>query len=217
MTPRDHGPDLAYITRTFVEEPHWIAPARAAGEALRPGIQISPYEGHLLRWLVRLKQPEQALEIGSFMGVSAMWLGDGLPPSARLQVIEANPDYAARAAQHLAQSPAHARIMLQVGDAHQWLEAQPAVPSFDFVFIDAEKPGYARYLDALLPRLRPQAWIVGDNTLLFGALSGRAPQAASAAARQSMQQFNARLADAARFDSILLPTPEGMTVACLRA
>jgi caffeoyl-CoA O-methyltransferase len=84
------------------------------------------------------------------------------------------------------------------------------------VFIDAEKKGYADYLDAVLPRLKPRGWIVGDNTLLFGALSGDHPDAASAAAIASMKRFNETLADRTRFESLLLPTPEGMTVARLR-
>jgi predicted O-methyltransferase YrrM len=58
---------------------------------------------------------------------------------------------------------------------------------------------------------------VGDNTLLFGALSGENPEGARAEAKAAMLQFNEALADAGRFQAIMLPTPEGLSVARLKA
>lgn len=214
MQSRAAGPTLDYIQRTFVREPAWLANVRAEGERRRPGMQISPYEGHVLRWLVRISGARRVLEIGTFMGCSTLWLADGLPDDGQLTALEFAADYAAQAQQHFAQSPYAARITLHHTDAHAWLAAQPQVPQFDLVFIDAEKPGYARYLEAVLPLLQPRGWIVGDNTLLFGELA--VMQEPKNAAQQAMQQFNAALANAERFESVLLPTPEGLTVARLK-
>lgn len=217
MQTRDQSPTLDYITRTFVTEPSWIATARNAGETLRAGMQLSPFEGHLLRWMVQVSGAATILEIGTFMGLSAMWMANALPASGQLITLEASAEYAAYAAQHFAASPDAAKIRLVEGDAHASIAALPADQRFDLVFIDAEKAGYARYLDAVLPRLNPRGWIVGDNTLLFGALSGEQPDAARASAKAAMAQFNATLADSTRFESVLLPTPEGMTIARLKA
>ncbi|MFM9889158.1 MAG: O-methyltransferase [Rickettsiales bacterium] len=214
MQSRAAGPTLDYIQRTFVREPDWLSSARAEGERRHPGMQVSPYEGHLLRWLVSVSGARRILEIGTFMGCSTLWMADGLTESGHITALEFAADHAAQAQQHFAQSPHAARITVHHTDAHAWLAAQPQTPQFDMVFIDAEKAGYARYLDAALPLLTPRGWIIGDNTLLFGELATM--QEPKNAAQQSMQQFNAALANAERFESVLLPTPEGLTVARLK-
>ncbi len=216
MHTRNEGLTQAYITSTFVREPAWIAASRAQGERLRPGMQVSAAEGHLLQWLVRISGAKNLLEIGTFMGTSSLWLAGGLPAEGRLTCLEFDAVHAAHAAAHIAASPHAAQVQLHEGDAHAWLAAQPAVPTFDLVFIDAEKKGYAEYLHAVLPLLHPRGWVIGDNTLLFGALSGEHPEAASASAKAAMAVFNETLADAARFESVLLPTAEGLTVARLK-
>lgn len=214
MQSRAVGETLAYLTRTFVHEPAWLAAVAAEGERRRPGMQLSPYEGHVLQWLVRISGAQSILEIGCFMGYSTLWMAQALPVGGHLTSLERDAAHAQQAAQHIAASPHAARITLHHTDAHAWLAAQPLVPQFDMVFIDAEKAGYARYLEAVVPLLRPRGWIVGDNTLLFGQLA--AMDIPQNAAQQSMQQFNAALANVERFDSVLLPTPEGLTVARLK-
>ena len=79
MQTRSSGATLDYITRTFVREPDYIAQSRAEGEKRRAGMQISAYEGHLLQWLVRISGAKNILEIGTFMGTSALWMAGGLP------------------------------------------------------------------------------------------------------------------------------------------
>jgi caffeoyl-CoA O-methyltransferase len=216
MQTRSNGLTIDYITRTFVREPDYIARAREEGEARRPGMQISAYEGHLLQWLVRVSGARTVLEIGTFMAVSSLWMAGGLSADGTLTTLEADTEHAAMARAHLAASPHAARVQLVQANAHDWIAAQPMLPQWDLVFVDAEKKGYADYLDAILPRLAEGGWVIGDNTLLFGALSGEAPKASNAAATCSMQRFNETLADSARFESVLLPTAEGLTVARLK-
>lgn len=216
MQTRSDGATLDYITRTFVHEPDYIARIRAEGEMRRAGMQISAFEGHLLAWLVSISGAKNILEIGTFMGVSTLWMASALPDGGNITSLECDAAHAQIAAAHVAASPHKNSIQIIHTNAHDWLSATPATPQFDLVFIDAEKKGYADYLDAVLPRMRPRGWVVGDNTLLFGALSGENPDGASAAAIASMTRFNQTLADPARFESLLLPTPEGLTVARLR-
>lgn len=216
MQTRATGATLEYITRTFVREPDYIAASRAEGERRRPGMQVSSFEGHLLQWLVGISGAKRILEVGTFMATSTMWMAGALPEGGRITSLEFDADTAETARRHVAASPHNNRIEILQGDGHKLIAAMPETPQFDLVFIDAEKSGYANYLDAVLPRINPRGWILGDNSLLFGAMSGEVPDAASAAAKTSMKRFNDTLADATRFESILLPTPEGLTVARLR-
>lgn len=216
VTQRNTGAALSYMTRTFVHEPNYIAVSRAAGEQRRPGMQVSSYEGHLLQWLVKISGAKHILEIGTFMGTSTLWMAGGLPENGLITTLEASQDYAALARQHIAASPLVDRVEMAVGPALDWFRTRPAVPQFDFVFIDADKNNYANYLEEVIPRMNKHGWIVGDNTLLFGVMSGENPEGASAAAKEAMTKFNATLADPARFETVMLPTVEGMTIARLR-
>ena len=215
-TERNNTADIEYITRTFVNEPDYIAVSRAAGEQRRAGMQISSYEGHLLQWLVRISGAKHILEIGTFMGTSTLWMAGGLPENGMVMTLEASEEYAALAREHFEASPLMDRIEMATGPALDWFKTRPAVPQFDFVFIDADKNNYVNYLEEVLPRMNKRGWIVGDNTLLWGALSGDNPAGASAVAKDTMAKFNAKLADQDLFESVLLPTIEGMTVARLR-
>jgi caffeoyl-CoA O-methyltransferase len=215
-TTRNNSADIAYMTRIFVNEPTYIAVGRAAGEQLRPGMQISSYEGHILQWLVRISGARHILEIGTFMGTSTLWMAGALPENGLITTLESSAEYATLARQHIAASPLVDRVEMVSGPALDWFKTRPAVPQFDFVFIDADKNNYANYLEEVLPRMNKGGWIVGDNTLLFGVLSGEKPDGASPAAKAAMAKFNETLADATRFESVMLPTIEGMTVARLR-
>lgn len=213
MQTRAEGATLDYITRTFVREPDYIARIHAEGERRRAGMQVSSYEGALLAWLVRISGATRILEVGTFMGYSTLWMASALPKDGRITTLESSADHAAQARAHFNNSPHAAQIDVVQGAALDWFAAQQKAPQYDLVFIDADKQNYANYLEAALPLLQPRGWIVGDNSLLFGALSGEAPDAASASAKEAMARFNTMLADPTQFEGMLLPTPEGLTVA----
>lgn len=214
---RGHNATLDYMTRTFVREPAWLAPVRTKGEELVPGMQISPYEGHLLRWLVGISGAKHVLEIGTFMGYSTLWMVSGLPADGSITSLEFKHEHAELARAHAAATPHVDQVEIIEGDGLAWLKAQPKTPRFDLLFIDAEKRAYPHYLEEGLKLLNPRGWIVGDNTFLFGALTGELPDAASAEAKAGMRKFNETLADASRFESVMLPTIEGLTIARKKA
>ena len=83
------------------------------------------------------------------------------------------------------------------------------------VFIDANKAGYIKYLDWAEKNVRRGGLIVGDNTFLFGALWGdmRGGHGIESWMISIMHEFNRRLANPALYNSVLLPTAEGMTIA----
>lgn len=217
MQTRAEGKTLAYITETFVQEPDYIAAIHAEGEKRRAGMQVSSYEGALLAWIIQLSGAKRILEIGTFMGYSTLWMASALPESGRITTLESDRSHAEQARRHFDASPHGGKIDLEVGAAADWLAAQPHAEQFDLVFIDADKRNYANYLTAVMPLLAPRGWVVGDNTLLFGALSGENPEGAGPESQAAMRAFNATLADPKKFEAMLLPTPEGLTVARRKA
>jgi predicted O-methyltransferase YrrM len=166
----------------------------------------------LLHWLAKLVGAKNVLEIGTFMGGTALWMAHA---GATVTSLEFNTSYATEAQAHVADSPYAQRITIAQGDALVWLENQPKTSRYDLLFIDAEKRSYMKYLDAALPLLQQRALVVADNSLLWGAVTGEDPKAASKEATEVMRAFNARLADP-EFDGILLPTAEGLTIGRLK-
>ena len=213
MQTRADGKTLDYMTRTFVREPDYVAAIRAEGERRRAGMQVSPYEGALLAWVVAISGATRILEVGTFMGYSTLWMASALPDDGHITSLEFDADHAQQARKHVQHSPHKNQIQIVHTDALAWLKEQPFAPQYDLVFIDADKRNYFNYLNAALPLLKPRGWVVGDNTLLFGALSGENPEGARAEAKAAMLQFNDALADPDQFEGIMLPTPEGLTVA----
>lgn len=202
-----------YASPRFAPEPERWAARRAFGESLRPGLQMSAYEGAIVAWLLRLHGAQHIIEIGSFVGVSALWLASALPRGGTLTTLERDTAYAAYARETMV-CVGEERVDVVEGDALAYL--RHSAQTFDAIFIDGEKKIYPDMLDAALPKLRAGALIIADNTLLFGAVLGDTAARVSTSALAAMERFHAILADRERFDTIMLPTIEGLTVARLR-
>lgn len=201
-----------YISGQFAPEAVRWESVYAKAESIYPGMQVSPVEGKLLQLLLRLVDAKYVAEIGTFVGTSTLWMAEAIAEGGQIFTCEHNPDHVAIARGHFEQY-APGKITLLEGSGVA-LASQFEDGYFDVIFIDAEKRSYLKYLEAWLPKLRKGGLIIGDNTLLFGAVAGLEPSArTSPEATQVMQQFNAALSDATKFDAVLIPTHEGLTVA----
>lgn len=205
----------AYISSIFAGEDALLQRIREKGEALQAGMQVSAVEGKMLFCFARMAGAARILEIGTFVGYSTLWMARALPESGTLITLEADAKHADLAQGYFSESEVAGKITIRRGKALESLAAMAgeALPPFDMVFIDAAKGEYAEYLTLVTPMIRKGGLIVGDNTLLFGAMAGEKPAHVSEKAVRSMQEFNRKLSDSTLFDSILLPTEEGMTVA----
>lgn len=205
-----------YIERTFTEEDTLLQAIRAKGESLRQGMMVSALEGKLLHTLAAMMHADRILEIGTFVGYSSVWLARALPAHGQLTTLEFDANHAALARDFFAQDASlHTRITVLEGAALTSLDAlqEQTKEPFDLIFIDAAKSEYFNYLLACEPLLRKGGLVIGDNSLLFGALAGEAWQRTSASAISAMTAFNQRLGDSSYYTGILLPTSEGMTIA----
>ena len=96
-----------------------------------------------------------------------------------------------------------------VGDARQVVPALEG--DFDLVFVDGEKSEYPQYLDLVAPRVRTGGVLMADNVLWNGkVLRQPRPGDRDTAA---VQEFNRRLASDPRFETVLLPVRDGLTIA----
>ncbi len=204
-----------YVSETFGLRDAELERIRAQLQAR--GVEfmsISPAEGRILQFLVRGFGIRTIVEIGTLFGYSALCMAKALPSDGVVYALEKNPDNLAIARELLAEPMDGRKIRLMEGDAQQTLKDIAKDGPFDMVFIDADKAAYPDYLTWAEHNVRSGGLIVGDNTFLFGALWGESRDSENSERRiRAMTAFNQRLSDPARFNSIIIPTHEGMTVA----
>lgn len=211
MQARHQDASIAYITERFVAEPDTFLAARKLGENLRPGMQVSPYEGHLLSWLIRISGATHALEIGSFVGYSTLWQASALPEGGHITAVEIDENHANYTRNHAKNAGLEGKIHVEQADALSFLQNYRGKP-FDYLFIDGVKKDYVAYLDLAMPHLTKNAWVIADNALLFGAFTDSERERISPAAKEAMTEFHARMASGREFDAVMIPTFEGLIV-----
>ncbi len=177
-------------------------------------MSVSPAEARMLQFLVRGFGVKRIVEVGTLFGYSALCMALALPDDGRLITLEKSPEHHAGAREMFRQLPAGSKIEALCGDALELLPTIEGKGPFDMVFIDADKGGYVKYLDWAEKNVRKGGLIVGDNTFLFGALWSQSEDRDIGAKQiQIMTEFNERLADRSLYNSIIIPTHQGMTVA----
>ncbi len=203
---------MDYIHQTFVSEDALLKKVHAKGEELRPGMQVSPYEGKMLHLFCRMIGAKRVLEIGAFVGYSTIWMSRALPADGQVITCEADATHAEIARGHAAENTDAAPIDVREGKALDTLKMlQQEAQQYDVVFMDAMKREYMDYLEMSLPMLRTGGLMIADNSLLFGHVVGQGEQKISPDAVDVMKAVNTRLAGP-EFDGLMMATQEGLTV-----
>lgn len=131
-------------------------------------MQITPDQGALLSFLVRLTGARKAIEIGTFTGYSALCIADAMGPQANLIACDISEEWTGIARRYWQEAAVAQRIDLRLAPAVRTLDALIAAggaEAFDFAFIDADKPAYESYYQRVLQLLRPGGLMVLDNSL----------------------------------------------------
>jgi caffeoyl-CoA O-methyltransferase len=91
---------------------------------------------------------------------------------------------------------------------------EPALAGpFDLAFIDALKPEYGAYLEAMTSRLAPGALVVADNVLWSGRVSGARPASAEDTNTNALRSFDRAVLADPRFTATILPVGDGLLIA----
>ena len=194
-----------YIDRLFVP------PDAALGQNLKdadaaglPAIAVAPAQGRLMYLLAKMAGAKRILEIGTLGGYSTTLLARALPADGRLVTLELSPAHAVVARKNLDRAGVGDLVDIRVGRAGDTLSKmiEAGEEPFDFVFIDADKPGYVGYLNQVLKLSHSGTVILGDNLIRHGAIL---PEVAPDDMAAGVKAFNALIASHPRLESILLP------------
>jgi caffeoyl-CoA O-methyltransferase len=173
-------------------------------------MQMAPEQGALFTVLVAAMGARLAVEVGTFTGYGAVCIARGLASGGRLVCCELDPERAAMARRSLERAGVADRAEVRVGPALETLETLPIDAGIDFAFIDADKPAYSDYFEALLPRMRVNGLIALDNVLLGGrVLDPEADDEGTVA----MRELNDRLARDPRVQVAMVAISDGITFA----
>jgi len=127
-------------------------------------LAVSEEDGRFLRIMIATSGAKRVLEIGGAYGYSAIWMGLGLRETGgRLTTIEFDPARAKVAAAHVRTAGLADIVTVVPGDAFR--EIPKLDGTFDFVFVDAWKPDYKRFLDLVLPRLIRHGLFLAHNVV----------------------------------------------------
>jgi caffeoyl-CoA O-methyltransferase len=172
-----------------------------------PQMMVGEVEGRFLEFLVRLSRAERVLELGTFTGYSSLSMARGLPEGGRVITCDVNPETTAIARRYAEEAGLADRIEFLLGPGVELIEQLEG--PFDLVFIDADKPNYRNYYDAVLPKLADNGLIVADNALRDGHVLDED-------ADEPMKVFNDYVLNDSRVECVLLTVRDGMLLVMKR-
>ena len=208
--------DLDYIESLARPIPAALAAIEAAAEPL--GIPIVDRDsGRVLQVLAAGRR--RIVEVGTAYGFSTLWLALGQPADGMIVTIDPDRERTDLARGWWRQAGiADERItVVQAPALDAFAAGEPALAGpFDLAFIDALKPEYVAYLEAIVPRLAPGGIVLADNVLWSGRVSGARAVDAGDANTNALRAFDTVVLADPRFVATILPIGDGLLIAALR-
>jgi caffeoyl-CoA O-methyltransferase len=199
---RHANPPTDPVSERLAAATQWRFPDRA-------GMNVGPDQGHLLAMLVAVSGARLVVEIGTFTGMSALWMARALPSDGRLVCFDLTDEYLPTARAAWEEAGVADRIEMVIGPAAERLADYPRSRPVDLAFIDADKTGYLGYVDQLLPRLSERGLIAVDNVLWDGSVVTDDDQSESTVA---LREFNDAIATRDDVNAVMLPIGDGVTL-----
>jgi predicted O-methyltransferase YrrM len=181
---------------------------RAAQEAGIPPIWIAPEQASLMQILLRLTGARDVVEVGTLAGYSAIAMARALPPEGRVRTIEIDAARADFAESWVARSDVADKVQVLRGSGATML-ATLADASADAAFLDADKGGYASYLEECRRIVRPGGLVLADNAFAFGRLFEVNPHDQDV---NVLRAFNDHVAAQPWLQGIIVPVGDGLWV-----
>jgi caffeoyl-CoA O-methyltransferase len=172
-----------------------------------PQMLTGTLEGRFLELLVHAIGATRILEFGTYSGYSSISMAAALAPGGRIDTCEIDEKHAAVANRYIEEAGYSDRITVHLGPALETVERLEG--EFDFVFIDADKPNYVNYYEAVVPRLAAGGLIAADNTLWSGRVLDESDDSEGTLA---IRAFNEHVLADERVVSVMLTVRDGVTL-----
>ena len=164
------------------------------------------FQGRVLAMFAKMVRPRVVLEVGTYLGYSALCFAEGLAHGGKVITLDVNEETNKVARSFVEKSEYKDAIDFRLGPA---TEIIPTIDeTFDIVFIDADKPNYSNYYDLVFDKLRPGGFIVADNVLW----SGKVLDPGDDENAKALAEFNEMVLADDRVENVLLPIRDGLMV-----
>ena len=202
-----------YLVENSLREPEILARLRAETARLaHAGMQIGPEQGQLMALLAKLIGAKKCIEVGVFTGYSSLVVALALPTDGRIVACDISEEWTSIGRRYWAEAGVEHKIDLRLGRATRTLDeliGAGDTGTYDYAFIDADKPSYDAYYERILQLVRPGGLILIDNVLWSGAV---ADAQITDADTRALRQLNAKLHHDERVDMSLLGIGDGLTL-----
>lgn len=209
--------DLSKLDKLTMETDwHQVFLEKKSNVRLMTQMMSSKLSGQLLKMLVTISGAKKILELGLFSGYSALAMAEGLPKDGKLISCEIDPYAAAFARSYLDTTSCGKKIQIRLGPALDLLDNfMHESESFDFVFIDAKKTEYKKYITKIIANklITKQSILCIDNVFMKGACFSKFEKQTKGSTE--VKQMNQLLASE-KFFTVMLPVRDGMTISKLR-
>ena len=204
-----------YLHAHSVQEPPLLRALREETLATLEAapMQISPEQGQFFRFLLETMKAKNVLEIGTFTGYSAICMALALPENGHVTCCDASFDWTRMAEKYWKLMGLENKITLHLAPALitlQKLMDEKKQNTFDFAFIDADKPNYNQYYEYCLQLVRPGGVIAIDNVLWDGEVVNQQNQNENT---HAIRELNDKIAKDNRVTICMLPMGDGLTLA----
>ena len=167
------------------------------------------YQGRLLSMFSRIIAPRRILEIGTFMGYSALCLAEGLTADGKIITLDINEETNLTAKEFWAKTEYRNKIESRLGNASEIISNLDEI--FDLVFIDADKPNYSNYYDAIFPKIKLGGVIIADNVLRGGKILDVETRGGDEDT-VALHEFNRKVQSDERVSNLLLAVRDGLMI-----
>jgi len=173
-------------------------------------MQISVSQCHFLHLITKVSKIKNALEIGTFTGLSTLSIALALPNDGSLIALDKNEatnkvavDFFKKANQEIKINT----IIKPALDSLDQLKKNNKI--FDMVFIDADKENYKNYYDNSLDLITKDGLIIIDNVLWHGDVVDKTK---NDKLTNIIRDFNSYVKNDKKTEQIILPLGDGFTV-----
>ncbi|MGH9820377.1 MAG: O-methyltransferase [Pyrinomonadaceae bacterium] len=163
-------------------------------------------QGRILSTFSRKIKPKVVLEIGTYLGYSALCFAEGLADGGKVITLDIQEDTNTVAKSFVAKTEFKDKIEFHLGLATEIIPTLPE--TFDLVFIDADKPNYSNYYNLVFDKVRPGGFIIADNVLW----SGKVLLDEKDENTKALHEFNQMVLADDRVSNVLLPIRDGLMV-----
>ena len=199
-----------YIDNHSSEESDILYELRRETElkCLNPIMLSGKIQGNFLAIISKLIKPFNVLEIGTYTGYSTLCIAKGLNPAGMIHTIDKNEELLQIQNKYFEKSGLRNQIKQYTGDA---LAIIPKLKfDFDMVFLDADKENYVKYLELILPILKPGGVLLTDNVLWHGKILESSEN--QDRVTRLIDNFNKKILEDKSLKTVMLPIRDGISL-----